>query len=170
MNDPTPQANPVSEALLEQLRDLASPDPTSWWPPAPGWWALASALLVAIYFGLRFIRLRRRRLEYRKEAGRELIRIRARWNADHDTAAYASAAHQLVRRVAIHMAGQRRVARLTGSAFIECANRLSKRTLSEDASVLLTQATYRPRSEFDVARVHPEIEAWIEALEEPERA
>ncbi|HCH75615.1 MAG TPA: DUF4381 domain-containing protein, partial [Pseudomonas sp.] len=33
---------------LDQLAPLISPDPISWWPPAPGWWLLGLVLLMAL--------------------------------------------------------------------------------------------------------------------------
>ncbi|KIZ35849.1 DUF4381 domain-containing protein [Stutzerimonas stutzeri] len=33
---------------LDQLAPLISPEPISWWPPAPGWWLLGLALLMAL--------------------------------------------------------------------------------------------------------------------------
>lgn len=33
---------------LKNLRDIVEPDPVSWWPLAPGWWFVISALLVVV--------------------------------------------------------------------------------------------------------------------------
>lgn len=51
----------MSDGLV--LRDLHLSTGPSWWPPAPGWWFVAGALLVlaACVLGLRLRRLRRRR-------------------------------------------------------------------------------------------------------------
>ena len=35
-----------NSASLENLQDIVTPAPVSWWPPAPGWWALFVVLLV----------------------------------------------------------------------------------------------------------------------------
>ena len=34
-----------------ELRDIHLPDAVSWWPPAPGWWIIASLLLLTLLLG-----------------------------------------------------------------------------------------------------------------------
>jgi len=67
MNDP---------ASLQNLHDIVVPPPVSWWPPAPGWYAVAvlgfAALMLLAYQSWK----RWRRNRYRGEALRELQRLR----------------------------------------------------------------------------------------------
>jgi len=176
MTEPLTRSNPqaASDAALldrlSELRDVELPDPASVWPPAPGWWALMLLLGLAIWLLVRFLRARRRRLEYRKDALETLLAARARWEADGDALAYASSADQLVRRVAIHLLGRESIARLTGAAFTERVNELSREALSEPVATLLRDTRYRSSAEFDLERVHREVEAWIRSLAEPRRA
>jgi len=63
-------------ASLQNLHDIVTPGPVDWWPPAPGWYVLATlaaaALLVLGWKGWQ----RWRRNRYRGQALRELARIR----------------------------------------------------------------------------------------------
>jgi hypothetical protein len=163
-------ADPELLARLSELKDVELPDPASFWPPAPGWWAVMLLLLVTLFLIVRLYRARRPKHEARREALDALEDARARWEADGDAVAYASAADQLIRRLAIHRLGRHAVARLTGEAFSEAIRHLSSGSLSESTTRLLRESRYQPHVELDPDRIHQEIEAWIEALREPDRA
>jgi hypothetical protein len=178
--DPTNAALPEAAALLEQLRDIELPEPASWWPPAPGWWAVAAAALIALFFLARF--LNRRRLEglYKKEARQLLADVHAEWDGAQDVRVFASSVHQLVRRVVIHHAGRDGVAGLTGSAFIEEANRLSTAAISPQTGSLLTEIGYRSNADVasvtdvdsvaDVGAIEREVAEWLGGLVRSPRA
>jgi hypothetical protein len=169
-------AEPIAQPseLLAQLRDIRIPDTASWWPPAPGWWIAAALILTGLF--LIFRSLRRRALEkrYQKDAHQLLDGLYANWREDRDDRAFASGAHQLLRRIVIHHLGRDGVARLTGRAFIDRANTLSAATLSAQTNSLLTDLSYRPTSDTeshsDIEQVRHEIEAWLDRLERPRRA
>lgn len=100
-------------ALLDPLRE---PAPVSWWPPAPGWWALAVSLLIAVGLLLQYAIARHRRRAPLRAAQRELQALR-----DSSCAPEAGAARlaALVRQVALAKAGnsaeRAHAARLTGN-------------------------------------------------------
>ena len=157
-------------ALLEQLADVATPDAVAWFPPAPGWWIVAGLILLGLYFVVRFFARRRQRARYRKEARVLLEAIDQQWARDHDDHAYAIAAHQLVRRVAIHVSGRESVARLTGRDFIESVNALSVAAFSRRAGDMLSEASYRPSAEINVECLRTEVADWLSRLEGVRRA
>jgi len=149
------------------------PEPASWWPPAPGWWIVAALVLAGVFLVFRFLRRRSREKRYRKEAHQLLDDLYTTWQKDKDDRAFASGAHQLLRRIVIHHAGRDGVAGITGGAFIDRANRLSTAVLSEQTSSLLTELSYRPdadaEAKFEIDQARREIEAWLERLERPRR-
>lgn len=54
--------NPSIDVSDLPLRDIHLPDPVSWWPPAPGWWLIAGAVVAAAALALwRRYRTRRTR-------------------------------------------------------------------------------------------------------------
>ena len=62
---------------LQNLNDIVAPAPVAWWPLAPGWYALAGILLLALFW-LGFRRLRSwQQNRYRREALRALAQIAA---------------------------------------------------------------------------------------------
>lgn len=157
-------------ALLEQLEDVAAPGAAPWFPPAPGWWVVAALVLVGLYFAVRFLADRRRQSLYRREASELLEALDQQWQRDHDDRAYAIAAHQLVRRVAIHVGGRDAVARLTGRRFIDYVNVLSNAALSRRAGEMLSEASYRRSADLDIDMLRTEVAAWLSRLDGARRA
>ena len=98
---------------LAQLAPAHAPPPPAWWPPAPGWWLLAVLLVGAAAAGVWWWRDPYRRS--RRAALRELRAIRA---AEWDPVASARAIESLLRRFALAVFGNARVARLTGDAWL----------------------------------------------------
>ncbi|TBY08169.1 DUF4381 domain-containing protein [Rhizobium laguerreae] len=73
--DPQPLLDPITQAALRSLRDIATPPPVTWWPQTWGWAVVALLLAVAVaLWALTLIR-RYRRDAYRREALRLLDEI-----------------------------------------------------------------------------------------------
>lgn len=104
---------------LAQLRDWHLPDSVQWWPPAPGWWISAAALLAVLLWvaGVRWRRHRRRGAAARS-ALRELDALRAAIKADGDIRAFVAALSRLLRRFALARFPREQVAGLTGDAWL----------------------------------------------------
>lgn len=57
---------------LAQLRDIHLPESVGWWPPAPGWWILAVAVIgLSLFLIVRLVNHQRRQA-YRRTARREI--------------------------------------------------------------------------------------------------
>src|SRR5690606_16076520 len=103
-----------SAAQLQQLRDIHLPPPTSWWPPAPGWWVLATASLL-IFAALAIWLWRRRvRNRYRRAALQQLSELRSQWQRNPDDRALIESVNRLLKQVALTAYPRQRVAALTG--------------------------------------------------------
>lgn len=119
---PTPSA-PAMPGIgpadpLAQLRDIHMPPPVDWWPPAPGWWLLGGALLVALgiaaYAALRRFRQRR----YRRIALRRLDALHAQWRQHGDRSAFLRDLNHLLKQTALRAYPAERVAALHGAAWL----------------------------------------------------
>ncbi len=116
MTTPSTQTLPADMAAqLAQLRDIHLPDPVSWWPLAPGWWALTAILLVCSAAVLIFEFRRRRSLKYR--ALRELDQFRSSTAPHVNVMELASELCILVRRVVLNTANGRHYVNTHGDAW-----------------------------------------------------
>jgi hypothetical protein len=100
------------------LRDIHLPAAPSVWPPAPGWWLVGGALLVALAWlavrGLNALRLRRRRQQWLAAVvslESEILR-----GGTPDALSQLSV---LLRRIALARFPREEVAALTGRAWLE---------------------------------------------------
>ena len=105
-------------ADLSNLHDIVLPVPVSYWPPAPGWWILALAMLaVAVILIVRLV-ARYRRNAYRRAALRELDAIGPA--VDGASAMHISA---VLKRTALVAFPREQVAGLTGPAWLAFLDR-----------------------------------------------
>jgi hypothetical protein len=169
VSTPMPPAGALPPDVLAQLRDLQTPEATSWWPPAPGWWVVALLVVLALAALVWAWRRRNARLAGRREAEASLQRLYEGWQAsakdDSDAACYAQGVLVLLRQIAIHMIGRQEIARSTGAAFIARLNALSATPLPSEIGLALHEASYRPGQGFDVDAFHPGLESFVEGLE-----
>lgn len=100
------------------LRDIHLPDPVSWWPPAPGWWLLACALIVlaiTLWLGVR----RWQKKQRRRDSLRALKTIRAQFIQHQDKTALLRELSILMRRASISFYPRNTSASLTGDAWLQ---------------------------------------------------
>lgn len=60
---------------LSQLRDIHLPETGGFWPPAPGWWALALIVIVLVAVLIWLGRRRHRKMRWLKRAKTELAKL-----------------------------------------------------------------------------------------------
>lgn len=105
----------VPQAL--QLRDIHLPVAPGFWPPAPGWWVVA-ALLALLIAGAAFIAWRRYRVRAReRRAMRTLAELEACFRGERTPERLAPIS-LLLRQIALALFPRRRVASLTGPAWL----------------------------------------------------
>ena len=108
--------DPSLATALEGLRDIHLPAPVSFWPLAPGWWALAALSSMAVVAGV--TAWRRHRRSVRRHALRELAALEARFGAEQQPVELAVSLATLIRRVALRVSTQAGVASLHGESWV----------------------------------------------------
>ncbi len=111
---------------IEQLRDIHGIQSVPWWPPGPGWWLLAAAIVALVVLAWRFrtsIRLRIPPLpvftmgSWRWDAARRLRDLRKR-ALTQDSKQTAGELSELIRRIAMARLGRDACAGLTGEPWL----------------------------------------------------
>ena len=144
--------------LAVQLRDIHLPADPRWWPPAPGWWLLAGALLLVSVLAWRHLPGWWRRQRVRRAALREL-RVLSRRPAGELPMAELST---LLRRVAMSRDPRARVAALTGDRWLEYLDRAAgTREFRHGPGRCLASAPYGGPGPEDAAAVMALAEHWI---------
>lgn len=152
MNGPDP---------LAQLRDIHLPDPVSWWPPAPGWWLLASVFFAAAWAASFFLGRYLRRNRYRKAAMRELQMIKEN-RLGLSSRDIVEQLARLLRQVAMQTCGRETVAPLSGTAWLRFLdNRGDTDQFTAGPGKVLGEDHYRPTVEIQLEQLLPLVEKWI---------
>lgn len=104
----------MSPTSLENLHDIVVPPAVSWWPLAPGWYALAAVVGILGLWGLLRLWRRRQRNRYRVLALAELASIRAE---EPDAEILGSYLMALLKRTALAAYPRAEVAATSGKAW-----------------------------------------------------
>lgn len=163
----TSAGSPVDPTNLP-LRDIHLPAPVSWWPPAPGWWALlVLVVLVLAALGVwRYVRTRRARLDIRAAGLIELHKLRDTYNHDGDGHRLARDLSVLLRRLSLNAYPDAQVAGLINNDWLTFLDRHAgdDTPFSTGAGHALLDAPFRAASDFDADKLLAVCEHWVDAL------
>lgn len=145
---------------LAALRDIHAPGPPEFWPPAPGWIAVA-CLAVAVAVAATILAVRRWRAgRVRREALASLRSLRARHRAGAPEVRIAMELSTLMRRIALARRPREEVAGLTGERWIAWLES-DLPGIGAAARTALLDAPYARERSFDVPRALAACEQWI---------
>lgn len=134
------------QELLAQLKDVHTL-PSSWWPPAPGWWIVALVILSVLgFFALRFYR-GNRQFRWIAVAETELTALESAFElGELDEQTTVKRLSVLMRRSAIAALGRERVARATDEQWIQVISEVGNGCFSRSDAELLQSAPYKAQS------------------------
>jgi hypothetical protein len=116
----------MNEAV-KQIRDIHGFDGVPWWPPGPGWWALAAGLILLTWLAWQWRATLRLRIpipvitlgDWRWDAARQLRGLRRQVQRDElGLKEAAGGVSELLRRVAMARLGRAACAGLTGADWL----------------------------------------------------
>ncbi len=145
---------------LAALRDIHAPAAPGFWPPAPGWIALACLVAVAGLAATGIAARRWRAGRFRREALASLRSLRARHGAGAPDTEIAIELSALIRRVALARRPREEVAGLTGEQWMAWLESTLP-GIGISARTALLDAPYARRCPFDVTRALAACEHWI---------
>lgn len=144
---------------LANLHPLREPAAVGLWPPAPGWWLLAGALLAALAAGVIWLYRRRLANAYRRRALRQLDQLHARLAQDNDTLGYAEAVNALLKSAALSAFPEREVAALHGQRWLSFLESTAPGTRFESD---FTAAIYSGEAQWlDTEQLHGDARRWL---------
>jgi len=92
---------PTNASPLDQLIDIHLPNSVSWWPLAPGWWALMGLFILTLIIALRVLKHKKRN-SYRETAKAQLEEAYANLQSTPAaTAQYLQAVNIILKRTAL---------------------------------------------------------------------
>lgn len=151
----------MQQQLLQQLRDIHTPDPVGWWPLAPGWWILIALVLIATVSLLLVAIHRHRRNAYKRQALESARQYFAQYQRSEDTVNYLEQMSQLLRRVLLCIGEREETAKATGEQWVALLNRYGNSPLTQETSNALALELYRPNPRADVTALNKELTNWI---------
>jgi hypothetical protein len=156
----------LPDTPLANLKDIHLPEPTDWWPPAPGWWLLALLLLLSplLWRWLRPHLKRKPRRRYRSAALRELDNYYQQYQQQKDSAVFIQSVSALLKRVAMQCYSPDQVASLSGEQWGEFLGRDKDAATREDIKAILSQA-HSQHLQTDTAVFYRFARQWVEARE-----
>lgn len=110
--------DPITEAALRSLKDIAVPQPVSWMPQTWGWLALALILLAAIVLCGLLAYKRWRRNAYRREALRLLDEIAGDFRNGQTRAGASPRLGELLKRTALAAWPRKTIAAVSGNEWV----------------------------------------------------
>ncbi|HEY8940132.1 MAG TPA: DUF4381 domain-containing protein [Cellvibrio sp.] len=152
-----------NQSPLDQLADIHLPDSVSWWPLAPGWWAILALLAVALIF----IFLWRRRLtqnHYRTLAQQELENIYSHYQHTKNATAFLHEISVLLRRTALTAHPKTFNASIKGKAWLEWLDRVCPNPAMQFNSAVgeqLLTASYQKDPQVDATALYHLCRAWL---------
>ncbi|MFS1523456.1 DUF4381 domain-containing protein [Microbulbifer sp. 2304DJ12-6] len=142
----SPAPSPEPQELLAQLHDIQEPTSVGWWPPAPGWWLLATlifACLLGIAVGVGRQRKQARRNRYRVQAVALLKAV----DASQPTA--SAEMNEILKRVAVTSFGRPQCANLTGLQWLAFLENTAPLQCPSGARQVLLEQLYRGTGDPD---------------------
>ena len=150
-----------SQDPLSQLKDIHLPATGGFWPPAPGWWALAFLLIGLVILAILFWVRHRRKRRWRVVARQNLARLK------HDaepTPAWFDRLNTLLKQCARQCHPDQQPDVLSGQGWIDflLSTAPEDRIASRPVVEAMVQATWNPHTEADPGQALAFAKRWLE--------
>jgi len=147
--------------LLSQLRDIHAAAPVHWWPPAPGWWLLALAVLVVLVWMGRRLLARYRVHQRRKQMLAWIDHLNASIDPQRHPQAYLSTLNRIFKLVALRAFPGQHCAALAGQDWADFVTGKMKNSQSAESLNVLASGPYDPAPQFDPEIMSELTRVWI---------
>lgn len=153
---------PAQSDPLAQLRDIHLPATLDTYFIAPGWWLLATLILVSLAGTGYWLYGRWRRERYRKAGIRALKKTLTDFQYSQRSERYLSDFTSILKRVALARYPRESVASLTGEAWVNFLDRsYGGQEFSMGAGQVLIDGPYQPHQQVDAEALYQLGIRWI---------
>lgn len=147
--------------LLAQLRDIHTAPELPWWPPAPGWWALALLLLLALVWLARRALKKYHIAQRRRQMLAWVDGLQATVDAERNPQAFLSTLNQIFKIVALKAFPEEHCVQLSGHEWVDFLHERIGDAAGTDALVALATGPYEPAPGFDASALCELTRTWI---------
>ena len=154
---------PGNDPASLPLRDIHLPDAVSWWPLAPGWWALIILVVLLLVFLYWWIFKRKKVSRPVSDiAFKEFKLIQQDFVRHGDKSQLAKDISELLRRVCLSLFPRTDTASLTGEAWLSFLDQAFEQPeFTKGSGRVLIEAPYQSSPEYDEKKLLTLIENWI---------
>lgn len=159
MTTPTAINPELTEALKAQMADIVTPAPVAAWPPAWGWWVLASlVVLMAITLTYWLVR-RHRQNRYRQQALHELNRM-APENLHEQVQDLLALTKACV--LSARPALRSEIAAMPATTWVQWLNTTSGKVIFDtEAAAMIAEFAYRPSERPPAPQLTQATQTWL---------
>ena len=143
-------------ASLDNLRDIVELPPVSWWPLAPGWWAVLFALTIFAIVAAASAWKRWNANAYRRAALREL-----------ESAVTLSAVEKILKRAALCAYPRAQIAPLSGQAWCQWLGRTSGANVPTGVVKSLAEEIFKKSDSQETSETLAFARRWIKSHKAP---
>lgn len=146
---------------LAQLKDIHLPTPISWWPLAPGWYAVITLIVFLCIFILYRFYKNYCHAKAKKHALILLTHYQKHYEKEGDVAWTSAHISELLRRVALAYYPREKVASLHGEDWLLFLNETSKGVDFTLVKEMLLDAPFKTNQSMDLTPLFNAAQLWI---------
>ncbi|GAA4357464.1 DUF4381 domain-containing protein [Kangiella marina] len=156
--------NSAQSQLLEQLRDIHTPETVSWWPLAIGWWVVIGLVVLILVLLLIKTLIKKHHYRYVRFATSELKSL-----ANSDEPRWLAKCHNIMRRLCLCYGDEALVSSLSQAEWLRLLQSTNQQQLSQDTLDAVVDLPYKPveaSESLNKALIINEVIGWASDLPE----
>lgn len=153
--------------VLASLKDIHLPKAISWWPLAPGWYALILLVLFAVSMLIYFLYQRHQNALAKNKALQRLQQYKKAYEQEHNNPLASAQISELLKQVALVYYPRDEVAGLHGDEWILFLNQKSKGLNFTSLKAMLLESPFKSEEHIDLAPLFRTSRLWIKQRGKP---
>lgn len=142
------------------LEDIISPTTVDIWPLAPGWWLLLLLFVVVVTVFI-ILKIRHKKLAYRKEGLDLLSQCYQQYQQNNDTTTSCQAMLTILKRIAISAYPNKNIDHLHGSSWVNFLNQQIDGTIDQTVSDAICCGQYQKNYTANIETIYKTCRHWI---------